>query len=148
MVDIFGNSSRPSQADAHIPPEVLNRVARQDFVQQNFFSNNTNDQLITRDRGVLFREPAYFMPPQGSAQHNWTADGPSRSIPTFRFNRNVRPLVGGGHRDMWGQHTNIDAARQNQLEGKPRMRPARQSQLTVQRYRGQSYSATTQLAGQ
>lgn len=115
---------------------------------QDRYNPSANDTLIQRKREYRYRRPIYF----GAANNwvNWTAAGPSRDLPTTRFNRNVRPIVGGGHRDMWGQHTNLDTGQAggNQLSGKPRMMPGKQNNLTVQRYRGQSYSQTTRLAGQ
>lgn len=130
-------------------PTVENRPPRQDFTQQNFTGTMaTNDKLITRVRGLVYRRPYYMPPPLGAGDLSWTAAGPAKDLPTTRGNRNFRPLVGGGHRDMWGQHSDFNTIGQNQLEGKSRMRPGKQNQLTVQRYRGQSYSATTQLVGQ
>lgn len=106
-----------------------------------------NDTEITRAREIAFRRPYYLPAATASGNLNWTAAGPARDLPTFRFNRNVRPIVGGSNQDLYGMHTNIEN-RGNQLAGKPRMRPAGQNRLTVQRYRGQSYSQTTELAGQ
>lgn len=109
---------------------------------------NTNDTLIERTRSYMYRRPYYISPATASGNLNWTAAGPARDMPTTRFNRNWRPLVGGSHQNMWGWHTNPSGARDNKLAGKSRMRPGKQNNLTVQRYRGQSYSQTTVLAGQ
>lgn len=127
-------------------PQVLNRPERQDFTQRTNYNPRANDTLIQKERDYLYRRPTYFPPGDGGGNHSWTNDGPAKDLPTFRFNRNYRPIVGGGHRDMWGWHTNIPTNQsRNALEGKPRMRPGKQNNLTVQRYRGQSYSQTTQV---
>lgn len=147
--DTMGTIYGHSRGGVAPQPEVLNRPTGQNFDGLNRYRPDTNDKLIVRERGPVFRKPAYIPPGDGGGNHNWTADGPARDIPTFRFNRNWRPIVGGGHRDMWGQHTNLTTgqAAGNQLAGKSRMRPGRQNQLTVARYRGQSYSQTTKIAG-
>lgn len=127
---------------------AVNRVYDHNFNQINRQPHYTNANLIDYERDYKYRR-AYSVPPAlASGNMNWQDSGPTKDMPTTRFNRNWRPIVGGGHRYMWGMHTNINAARGNQLEGKPRMRPAGQNRLTVQRYRGQSYSQGTQLAGQ
>lgn len=139
---IYGHST--GGVESH---QIVTMPQRQDFTQMNRVPTSYNDTLIERDRTYLYRRPSYYYPGDGGGNHNWTADGPAKDLPTTRFNRNIRPLVGGGHRDMWGQHTNIVMVK-NGLTGKPRMRPGQQNRLTVQRYRGQSYSATTKLVGQ
>lgn len=147
---VFGDK-RINASGGVATAQVHNRPFRQDFTQRNFTGGaNGNDTLIVKTRDYLYRRPTYIKPGDGGGNHSWTADGPSRDLPTTRFNRNYRPLVGGGHREMWGQHTNIQsgAKQGNQLVGKPAMRVAGQNRLTVQRYRGQTYSQTTQLAGQ
>lgn len=106
---------------------------------------NTNDTLITRTRLYLWREPYYIPPAQ--AELSWTAAGPARSMPTTRFNRNIRPIVGGSNQEYEGAHTYLPTGQQggNQLKGRKSMAPGKQNNLTVQRYRGQSYSATTKV---
>jgi hypothetical protein len=127
-----------------------NRPERQNFNQQNFQTPTTNDTLIQRARSYMYRRPVYYFPGDGGGNHNWTADGPARDLPTTRFNRNWRPIVGGSHQDQWGKHTNLATGQKqgNQLAGRAAMRPAKQNNLTVQNFRGQSYSQTTILAGQ
>lgn len=138
---IYGHSRGGTGPD----PIDLNRPPRQDFSELSRENPRANDSLIEKDRKYLYRNAHYTPPGDNAGNHNWTADGPVKSLPTFRFNRNWRPIVGGGHRDMWGQHTNLRTLGRNQLEGKARMRGGRQNRLTVQRYRGQSYSETTRL---
>lgn len=123
----------------------------QDFVQSDFTgAQNTNDTLIVRARDYKYRRPVYRPPATGSAELSWTAAGPARDLPTTRFNRNWRPIVGGSHQSTWGYHTNLPTGQKqgNQLAGRSAMRPAKQNRLTVQNYRGQSYSQSTLLAGQ
>lgn len=132
-------------------PEILNRPQRQNFTEENFTPNEYNDTLIERRRMYVYRNANSIPGGIGSDNLSWTAAGPAKSLPTTRFNRNLRPLVGGAHSDMWGQHTNIATGQKQvggQLAGKSRMRPAGINRLTVQRYRGQSFSQTTQLVGQ
>lgn len=104
-----------------------------------------NDTEIVRQRNYLWRR-AYAIP-AAQAWHNPLADGPTRDMPTTRFNRNIRPIVGGSKQSSEGMHTYLPTGQQgsSQLAGKKRMMPGRQNRLTVQRYRGQSYSATTQV---
>lgn len=143
---IFGKSTGgfPTQ------PDILNRPQRQNFTEENFTPNEYNDTLIERRRMYVYRNANAIGAGLGAGNLNWTAAGPAKSLPTTRFNRNWRPLVGGAHSDMWGQHTNIATGQRQeggQLAGKSRMRPAGINRLTVQRYRGQSFSQTTQLVG-
>lgn len=131
-------------------PAILNRPERQNFNEMNREGTSAgNDTLIKRIRMYVYRNANAIPAGLGAGNLNWTAAGPAKSMPTTRFNRNVRPLVGGGHRDMWGQHTDIISGAQsgNQLLGRSRMVPARVNRLTVQKYRGQSYSQTTQIVG-
>jgi len=109
-----------------------------------------NDTLIIRQRAYLWRRQLdYIRPGDTPGNHSWVADGPIRDMPTTRFNRNVAQKPGAGLHSMadWGLHTNIPTGQKigNALAGKSRMRPAAQNRLTVQRYRGQSYSATTEV---
>jgi len=140
---IFGHS-KGGPADQ---PPILDRPLRQDFTEMNREPLTHNDTLIQHERGILWRRPNYQPPANGWV--NWTECGPAKDLPTTRFNRNWRPIVGGGHRAQWGQHTYMDSGQHggSQLAGKSRMRPAKQNQLTVQRYRGQSYSSTTNTVG-
>lgn len=131
-----------------LTPEILSRPTQnQASGENNFAPGNTNDTLIVRTRGILFRRASYIPPALGPGNLSWTDAGPIRDLPTTRFNRNIRPIVGGSHADRWGMHTNLPTGQQagNALPGKKRMTPGRQNRLTVQRYRGQSFSATTQL---
>jgi hypothetical protein len=147
IVDIIGNSTGGPPG---FPP-VLNRPQRQNFTEQAFIPNTgQNDQLIKRTRMYVYRNANAIPAGIGAGNLSWVAAGPAKSIPTVRFNRNIRPIVGGGHRSMWGQHTNIDSGQKqgNQLAGRSRMKPAGTNRLTVQRYRGQSFSSTTQTVSQ
>lgn len=143
---LFGHS----QGGIAPQPHVLNRPELQNFTESNFGgAQDSNDTLIQRTRMYVYRNPNAI--PAGLAAGNFdqTKSGPAKSLPTTRFNRNIRPIVGGGHRNMWGQHTNLNTGKAaNQLKGRSRMKTGKQNNLTVQRYRGQSYSATTKLAGQ
>lgn len=143
-VDIFGNSTGGIAPQ----PAILNRPERQNFTNMVRVPDKSNDDLIQRRRMYVYRNANATPAGLSAGNLSWVAAGPAKSLPTTRFNRNIRPLVGGGHRDMWGQHTNIDTGKgANQLTGRPRMKPAGTNRLTVQRYRGQSYSQTTVLAG-
>lgn len=143
---LFGHS----QGGIAPQPQILNRPQRQDFNEMNREALTFNDTLIQRRRMYVYRNANAIPAGVSAGNISWLDSGPPKSLPSFRFNRNIRPLVGGGHRDMWGQHTNIVSGQQagNQLAGRSRMKPAGQNRLTVQRYRGQSYSQTTVLAGQ
>lgn len=131
-----------------LTPAVLDRPGWQGHYEGASLNNQpgyTNDTLIQRLRIYMFRRAYYIPPALGAGDLSWTAAGPIRDLPTTRFNRNLRPIVGGSHADRWGMHTNLPTGQQagNALPGKKRMVPGRQNRLTVQRYRGQSYSATT-----
>lgn len=143
--DIIGNSTGGIAPQ----PAILNRPPLQNFTESNFGgAQDSNDTLIQRTRMYVYRNPNAIPAGVGAGNYDQTKDGPAKSVPTMRFNRNIRPIVGGGHRNMWGQHTNLQTGKgANQLVGRSRMRPAKQNNLTVQRYRGQSYSSTTKLAG-
>lgn len=106
---------------------------------------NVNDKLIQKERGGIFRNAYYMEPATASGNLSWTAAGPVPTLLNMR-KRNLRPIVGGSQSDRWGMHTNIPLQPRD-LAGKNKMRPGRQSQLTVQVYRGQSYSSTTRVAG-
>lgn len=138
-----------SPNDIHpLTPAVLSRPGwqgRYEGASVDRAPGNTNDTLIQRFRRYVARRPYYIEPALGSAELSWTDAGPAPDIVSFRFVRNIRPIVGGSHSDMWGMHTNIPTGQKagNALPGKKRMVPGRQNRLTVQRYRGQSYSSTT-----
>lgn len=133
-------------------PQVLDRPGRWGKYEGqtvDFAPSRGRDSLIIRQRQYLWRRAYYILPGDTPGNHNWVADGPIRDMPTTRVNRNLRPVVGSGLHSMadWGFHTNIPSGAKsgNALKGKPRMVPGRQNRLTVQRYRGQSYSSTTQI---
>lgn len=110
--------------------------------------SGTNDTLIQRQRGIMYRRARYQPPGEGGGTLSWTDAGPARDLPTTRFNRNWRPIVGGAHQYAEGQHTNLPTGQKQvggQLKGKSAMVAGRQNRLTVQRYRGQSYSQTTSV---
>jgi hypothetical protein len=145
--DIIGNSTGGAVAG----PAILDRPGWQGAYVGSSIDRapgNTNDSLITRTRNYLYRRAYYIPPATGSAEFNQTLSGAVRDIPTTRFNRNVRPIVGGSNQNMEGMHTYYPTGQQagNKLAGKTRMRPGKQNTLTVQRYRGQSYSETTVVA--
>jgi hypothetical protein len=131
-------------------PEILDRPGwqgRYAGASNNFQPGDRNDNLIVRERGLTYRRAYYIQPALGPGNLSWVDAGPVRDIPNTRFNRNVRPIVGGSHQDTWGKHTDIPTGQKsgNQLKGKKEMVPGRQNRLTVQKYRGQSYSATTMI---
>jgi hypothetical protein len=85
---------------------------------------------------------SYYLPAANNWV-NWTAAGPIRRI-IKEMNFTYRPIVGA---PRWkGLHTNIPIQPRDQA-GRARMKARRQNRLTVQRYRGQTYSQTTQLQG-
>lgn len=147
MGTIYGHSPN----DVHpLTPEVLDRPGwqgRYAGASNNFQPHYTNDDLIVRERTVQFRRPYYQPPALGAGNLSWVDAGPVRDIPTTRWVRNIRPIVGGSHQDVWGKHTNLPTGQKNgnQLDGKKKMVPGRQNRLTVQKYRGQSYSSTTMI---
>lgn len=147
MGTIYGHSPN----DVHpLTPEILDRPGWPGEVlidKKDFVPGITNDELINREREYVYRRPYYIPPALGPGNMSWPDSGPAKDLPTFRFNRNIRPIVGGSHAVDWGRHTNIPSGQKNgdQLAGKKKMRAGKQNRLTVQRYRGQSYSSTTQV---
>lgn len=102
---------------------------------------NTNAILIRRARGGYYRESYYLSPANNWV--NWTAAGPIRRI-IKEWNFTYRPVVAA---PRWqGLHTNIPIQPRDQA-GRARMQARRQNRLTVQRFRGQTYSQTTKLQG-
>jgi hypothetical protein len=148
MGSIYGHSPN----DVHpLTPAVLSRPGRQGAYEGASIDQApgyTNDTLINRKREYIFRRP-YAMPTAtASGNISWRDSGPIKDIPTFRFNRNIRPLVGGAHPERWGLHTNIPSGVKSgtqQLPDRKKMKAGKQNRLTVQRYRGQSFSSTTQV---
>ncbi len=135
-----------------VNPQILDRPGRIGMYEGqtvDYAPSRSNDRLIVRQRQYLWRRAYYITPGDTPGNHSWTNDGPIRDMPTTRINRNVRPVNGSGLHDAsdWGQHTNIPSGVRggNQLKGKSAMKPGRQNRLTVQRYRGQSYSSSTQI---
>lgn len=144
----IGNARGSSRGGLPFTGEVLNRPGWQgkmDGSSVDRAPGMLNDTLITRARNYLWRR-AYAIP-AAQAWHNPLDDGPTRDMPTTRFDRNLRPIVGGSNQSYEGMHTYLPTGQQgqSQLAGKKRMAPGRQNRLTIQRYRGQSYSATTQV---
>lgn len=75
---------------------------------------------------------------------DWPASGPQRPslrLRTFDWRKGSQPNSNG-----YGMHTNIDFSDRT-LAGHERMRRPQQDKLTVQRYRGQSFSSTTVVLG-
>lgn len=105
--------------------------------------SNTNDALIERLKGGWWHNPYYMPPATGSGNISWTAAGPAPSMLNMK-RITYRRLVGGSKSYMEGLHTNIPHQPRD-LNGKTAMRPGRQNQLTVQTYRGQSFSSQTQV---
>ncbi len=134
-----------------VPPDsrVLNRPGWQgayDGASTDRAPSGYNDTLVKRSRGIIYRKAYYLPPALGAGELSWTAAGPIKDMPTTRFSRTLRPLVGGSNQDKEGMHTNLPTGQQQvggQLSGKSSMVAGRQNRLSVQRYRGQSYSQTT-----
>lgn len=147
MGTIFGHSQ--NDADIAVMPHVLDRPRYQGWLAGSSIDRapgNLNDTLITRDRGVMFRRPYSQRPAQ--AWINPIDSGPIKDLPTTRFNRNIRPIVGGSNQEFEGNHTNLPTGQSQvggQLAGRRKMNRGHQNRLSVQRYRGQSYSQTTQI---
>ncbi|MGH7240420.1 MAG: hypothetical protein ACREHG_10230 [Candidatus Saccharimonadales bacterium] len=99
---------------------------------------NRNDTTEVKDLQPWFHD-SYYIPPAQS-QPSWTAAGPARHemhISTFR----LRQMAGKYGQNQEGMHTNIPRPVRS---GRIQMQAGRQRNfLTVQRYRGQSYSETT-----
>lgn len=106
---------------------------------------NRSMETETRMRGAYWRTGNYI-PARDPLR--WTEAGPIRPdmhMATYTYRR----WSGGSHSDREGLHTGtpvpLTAAR-GKGSGKPRtMARPRRSALTVQRYRGQTYSATTRV---
>lgn len=146
----IGNARAQSTGGRPFQGAVLDRPGYQGLLDGSSIDRapgNTNDTLITRVREYVWRR-AYSLPvATASANISWIDSGPTRDMPTTRFNRNIRPIVGGSNQVYEGMHTYLPTGQKgdSQLAGKKRMTPGRQNRLTVQRYRGQSYSSTTQV---
>ncbi|MER5542467.1 hypothetical protein ABT072_08410 [Streptomyces sp. NPDC002589] len=108
---------------------------------------NPSTAVEDRRRGPYWRV-GNMRPPADPIR--WTDAGPIRTelhMDTFTWRR----WSGGSHQDREGWHTGTPLAmRTTRTAGsnKPRiMKRPRQNRLTQQRYRGQTYSATTQVIG-
>ena len=147
MGTIYGHSPN----DVHpLTPAVLSRPGwqgRHEISQTDFNPGNTNDTLINRQREYVYRRPHRGVVATGPGNISWADSGPTKDLPTFRFNRNLRPIVGGSHASRWGLHTNIPTGQRigNELSGRKKMKAGKQNRITVQRFRGQAYSSTTQV---
>jgi len=120
---------------------IVGRPGRSGDIEQVQIPQNTNAVLIRRARGGYYRESYYL--PAANNWLNWTAAGPIRRI-IKEWNFTYRPVVAA---PRWkGLHTNIPFQPRDQA-GRARMQARRQNRLTVQRFRGQTYSQTTKLQG-
>lgn len=135
--DLYGQS----RGGVAFKGRVIGRPGRAGEITTVQPPQNTNATLIVRARGGYLRESYYLPPAQGMA--NWTAAGPARNTLRER-NFTWRPIVAAPR--YKGLHTNIPIQPRDEA-GRQAMRPRRQNRLTVQRFRGQTYSQTTQLQG-
>ena len=147
MGTIYGHSTSENLAD--LSPRVLSRPGWQGAYEGSSIDRApgyTNDTLIRKTRGILYRKSYYIEPATGAGNLSWTNAGPVRDLPTTRFTRNLRPIVGGSNQVHEGMHTTLPTGQHQsggQLRGRTRMTPGYQNRLSVQRYRGQSFSQTT-----
>ena len=124
-----GNLGRRGRPDYSMPPASI------------------NDQQMFKERGPWFHA-ANMIPP--ADQVRWTDSGPIRlemHQATFAY----RPWSGHFFQNQEGLHTMLPAEHRAKLtkgSNKPYItqRP-RQNRLAFQRYRGQTYSQTTQVIG-
>lgn len=113
-----------------------------DRIDRGFAPGNTNDREINKTRGPWYHRP-YYIPP-GGFPINWTEAGPVRNelhMRTYTYRRES----GQSFQFREGMHTMVPRQQAQQQNGKEKMTSARQNRLTVQRYRGQSYSNTTKV---
>lgn len=135
--DVYGQS----RGGVAFKGRVIGRPGRAGEITTVQPPQNQNTTLIVRTRGAYLRE-SYYLPP-AAGWVSWTAAGPARRIIKER-NFTWRPIVAAPR--YQGLHTNIPIQPRDEA-GRQRMQPRRQNRLTVQRYRGQTYSQTTKLQG-
>lgn len=102
--------------------------------------NETLDDLNTKNKSGWWHHGNEILPVNIG---NWSASGPERPtlhLRTFSWRKGSQ-----GNRNT-GMHTNI-AFSPRTLPGRESMVARSQNRLTVARYRGQSFSATTQVLG-
>lgn len=110
-------------------------------IDRGFAPGDTNDKLVNKSRGPWYHRPYYIPPP---IPVNWTQAGPVRNelhMRTYTY----RKESGESFQYREGMHTMVPRQNAQKQIGKERMTSARQNRLTVQRYRGQSYSNTTKV---
>lgn len=115
----------------------------EDDINRPVYSGTQNDSSIRKDRGPWWHVEDVAPYP---AHREFTAAGPVRPelhMRTFSY----RKWSGGSHQSHEGMHTQIPKQQPQLLSGKETMSRARQNRLTVQVYRGQSYSQTTKPQG-
>lgn len=134
-----GNERNLSQGG---PPYEGPVVTLRPGVSYDRAPGNTNDTLIQYSRGPWFHQGYYIGPGQGVV--DWTKSGPSRpSLHMWR--RTWNPTAGWSGQTNEGMHTMIPAQNPQLQQGKTPMQRYQRPFLTVQRYRGQSYSQTTKV---
>lgn len=121
------------------PPPAVSIVSQS---VQLLNPSNMNDKLLRKQRAPWLHT-GDFMPPVNIGA--WNASGPER--PSLRIlMMNFRRAAGWSGQANEGMHTNPGVPSRT-LPGKQAMVPRSQNRLTVARYNGQSYSATTQTLG-
>lgn len=140
----------PRRGDASGGPPESGRVrhawSRIERVGGPVFANPSG-AVETRRRGPYWRAGNYR---PAADPIRWTDSGPIRAelhMDVFTWRR----WSGGSHQDRTGLHTGTPVAMRSARtagSNKPKnMTRPRRNRLTEQRYRGQTYSATTQVIG-
>lgn len=115
----------------------------EDDINRPVYAGTQNDNQIRKDRGPWWHVEDVAPYP---AKREFTKAGPVRPelhMRTFAW----RQQSGDSFQSREGMHTEIPKQQPQLLSGKETMQRARQNRLTVQVYRGQSYSQTTKPQG-
>jgi hypothetical protein len=144
-VNTFG--LRPADKDYDTPfgdtpgdDAMINRTSQS---VRDIAPQNTQDRLIYKDKRAWYHHSKGPSLPVNIGA--WDQSGPapmSLRLKTFAF----RDMAGWSGQRNEGLHTNI-AFSPRTLPGRRAMTVRPQNRLTVARYRGQSYSSTTEVLG-
>lgn len=117
-------------------------VNRRSFAITDYKPNNTLDDGVTKEKGAWWQHSNQS--PKPVMLGDWPASGPVS--PTLRLRTFTWRRTSQGQRNF-GLHTNI-AWSPRTLPGRDSMVARQQNRLTVARYRGQSFSSTTEILGE
>lgn len=124
-----------------VPFDGAVMVNRQSQAVRDLAPQDTLDDLVYKNKKPWWDTGNQLLPKNIG---NWTASGPQR--PTIRLRTFTWRKGSQGNLNR-GLHTNISHSPRT-LPGREKMVPGRQNRLTIARFRGQSFSSTTQILGQ